>query len=307
MSRNTAAEADSSAPSPVLVEGDTCWRKPHAPRAAVLLDAAAYFGALRSSLLKAERSIFILGWELNSRTCLRGEGAPDDRAPVELGKLLKWLLRRKKHLRIHILLWNHPLFYSPMREKFPRWIFGWRKPRRVDIVLDAHLPLGASHHEKLVIVDDSVAYCGGMDLTLRRWDTQEHRPIEPRRCDPWHKPYVPVHDVQMVVDGEAAAALGERVRERWQHAGGRPVEPVNPGGDCWPRGVQPDFEDVSVGIMRTLAALDEDEEYARSSARPPPRSHAPRSSSTSRTNTSPRRRRWRRCATGCARTPRSRS
>jgi phospholipase D1/2 len=242
--------------SSVLVEGDTCWRLVEAPRVAALIDAADYFAALRSALLKAERSIFILGWELNSKMCLEGARPPDDRAPRELRKLLKWLLRRKKRLRIRILLWDHSVFYAPRREKFPRWMFGWRKPRRVDIRLDAHLPLGASHHEKLVVVDDCVAFCGGIDLTLRRWDTQEHRPIEPRRCVAKNKLYVPVHDVQMVVDGVAAAALAEWARARWEHAGGDSPGPVTPGGDCWPRGLQPDITDASVGIIRTLASLD---------------------------------------------------
>jgi phosphatidylserine/phosphatidylglycerophosphate/cardiolipin synthase-like enzyme/uncharacterized membrane protein YdjX (TVP38/TMEM64 family) len=240
-----------------LIEGDTCWRLARADRAAVLIDAADYFGALRESLLKAERSIFIMGWELNSRTCLDGAGERTDRAPRELGPLLKWLLKRKRGLEIRILLWNHPVIYTPHRELFPRWIFGWRKSRRVDIVLDSHLPVGAAHHEKIVVIDDNVAYCGGMDLTLRRWDTQEHRPIEPRRCDPKNRPYVPVHDVQMIVDGEAAAALGQRVRERWEHGGGKALEPVAPRGDCWPTSVEPDFEDVPIGIIRTLAALED--------------------------------------------------
>src|SRR5262245_27606091 len=257
MSAQTAAEAGSSATSPVLAEGDTCWRVGQAPRAAALIDAADYFGALRSSLLKAERSIFILGWELNSRTCLIGERGRGDRAPRELGKLLKFLLRRKKNLEVRILLWDHPLLYAARRELFPRFIFGWRKRPRAEIRLDAHLPVGASHHEKLVVIDDSVAYCGGIDLTLRRWDTPEHRPIEPRRCDPKNRPYVPVHDVQVVVDGEAAALLGQRARERWEHAGGAKLEPVSPVGDPWPSGVEPDFVDANVGVIRTLAALEE--------------------------------------------------
>ncbi|HEX5046600.1 MAG TPA: VTT domain-containing protein [Gammaproteobacteria bacterium] len=257
MSGKAAAEAESSATSPVLAEGDPCWRVGHAPRAAALVDAADYFGALRSSLLKAERTIFILGWELNSKTCLVGERDRGDRAPRELGKLLKFLLRRKKKLEVRILLWDHPLFYAARRELFPRFIFGWRRRRRAEIRLDSHLPVGASHHEKLVVIDDSVAYCGGIDLTLRRWDTQEHRPIEPRRCDPKNRPYVPVHDVQAVVDGEAAALLGQRVRERWEHAGGGKLEPPSPSGDPWPSGVEPEFEDVNVGVIRTLAALEE--------------------------------------------------
>jgi phosphatidylserine/phosphatidylglycerophosphate/cardiolipin synthase-like enzyme/uncharacterized membrane protein YdjX (TVP38/TMEM64 family) len=246
-----------------LIEGDTCWRRVRADRAAVLIDAADYFGALRESLLKAQRSIFIMGWELNSRTCLDGKGEKTDRAPRELGRLLKWLLRRKPELEIRILLWNHPVFYTPHRELFPRWIFGWRKPRRVEIMLDSHLPVGAAHHEKIVVIDDSVAYCGGIDLTLRRWDTQEHRPIEPRRCDPKNRPYVPTHDVQLVVDGEAAAALGERARERWAHGGGKRLEPVAPQGDRWPESLEPDFENVTVGVIRTIAALEDPKDEIR--------------------------------------------
>jgi phosphatidylserine/phosphatidylglycerophosphate/cardiolipin synthase-like enzyme/uncharacterized membrane protein YdjX (TVP38/TMEM64 family) len=241
--------------SSILVEGDTCWRKVTAPRAAVLIDAAEYFGALRESLLRAERSIFILGWELHSRTCLRGD---DDakRSTTELGKLLRRMLRHKRRLEIRILLWDHSLFFAAQRELFPRWMFGWRKRRRVEVRLDNRLPLGAAHHEKLVVIDDAVAYCGGIDLTLRRWDTPEHRPVEPRRCDPQNRPYVPVHDVQMVVDGEAAAALGQRARERWESAGGGRVPPLDPRGDPWPRRVEPGFVAAGVGVIRTLGALE---------------------------------------------------
>ena len=48
----------SSEPERLLIEGDTCWRRALAARAAVLIDAASYFEALRSSLLAARRSVF---------------------------------------------------------------------------------------------------------------------------------------------------------------------------------------------------------------------------------------------------------
>lgn len=32
-----------------------------------------------------------------------------------------------------------------------------------------------AHHEKLVIVDQSVAFVGGIDLAYGRWDDDEHR------------------------------------------------------------------------------------------------------------------------------------
>src|SRR6185503_4083650 len=259
-----ALEKEQSSPAHgLLIEGDTCWRRAHAARAAVLVDAASYFDALRASLLAAQRSVMILGWEMHSRTRLEGAQRPTDGAPAELGKLLRWLLKRRPQLTIKIQLWNHPVVYAVHRELFPRWIFGPRVPDRVEIMLDSHLPAGASHHEKLVIIDDEVAYCGGVDLTVRRWDIAAHHPTEPRRRDNAHKPYVPLHDVQIVLQGEAAAALGERARARWLHAVGKPIEPSRqPSGaaSAWPQHVEPDFTDTDVGIMRTVAALEERDE-----------------------------------------------
>jgi phospholipase D1/2 len=255
-----------SAAEGLLIEGDTCWRRARAARAAVLIDAASYFEALRASLLAAQRSVFILGWELHSGTRLEGGSRPADGAPIELGKLLRWLLKRRPHLELRILLWNHPVLYAVHRELFPRWIFGPRTPERVEILLDSHLPVGASHHEKLVVIDDDVAYCGGVDLTVRRWDIAAHHPAEPRRRDPARKPYVPLHDVQMAVQGPAAAALAERARTRWQHAGGKPLKrhgPAKKASRAWPEHVQPDFENVTVGIMRTVPALEEHDEEIR--------------------------------------------
>jgi phospholipase D1/2 len=256
-----AAATENPAPGPLLVEGDTCWRRARATRVGVLVDAASYFEALRASLLAAQHSVFILGWELHSRTRLEGRSRPKDGAPVELGKLLRWLLKRRPELELRILLWNHPVMYAVHRELFPRWMFWPGEPERVEILLDSHLPVGASHHEKLVVIDDEVAYCGGVDLTVRRWDIAAHHPAEPRRRDPARKPYVPLHDVQVVVDGEAAAALGERVRTRWQHAGGKRPVPTSrrspQAGDVWPGHVKPDFQNLEVGIMRTVAALEE--------------------------------------------------
>ena len=91
----------------------------------------------------------------------------------------------------------------------------------------------ASHHQKIVVVDDAIAFTGGLDLTIRRWDTPAHRADDPGRVDPAGRPYPPAHDVQVMVDGDAAAALGELARARWRAAtgraaGGRPVRRREP-------------------------------------------------------------------------------
>src|SRR3954462_4025062 len=81
------------------------------------------------------------------------------------------------------------------------------------------LPLGSAQHQKFVVIDNSLAFVGGLDLTIRRWDTSDHLRDHPLRTDPQGKHYPPFHDVQCMVDGDAAAALGELAMRRWQAAG----------------------------------------------------------------------------------------
>jgi hypothetical protein len=52
----------------ILSAGRNIWRRPRARRVALLIDAANYFGALREALLKARSSVFVIGWDLDSRT-----------------------------------------------------------------------------------------------------------------------------------------------------------------------------------------------------------------------------------------------
>jgi uncharacterized membrane protein YdjX (TVP38/TMEM64 family)/phosphatidylserine/phosphatidylglycerophosphate/cardiolipin synthase-like enzyme len=94
-----------------------------------------------------------------------------------------------------------------------------------------------------------------LDLSKWRWDTRAHQVDDPRRTDPDGERYPPFHDVQMVVDGEAAAALAELARERWSAAGGEaaPVKPVS-GEAPWPTGIRPDLHNAMIGIARTLPA-----------------------------------------------------
>ena len=79
------------------------------------------------------------------------------------------------------------------------------------------------------MVDDALAFSGGLDLTTRRWDTREHRLDDPRRVDLAGAPYPPFHDVQAMVDGKAAPALAELARERWARGACERAPPIQPG------------------------------------------------------------------------------
>jgi phosphatidylserine/phosphatidylglycerophosphate/cardiolipin synthase-like enzyme/uncharacterized membrane protein YdjX (TVP38/TMEM64 family) len=244
-------------PSTLLRPDRNIWRLDRAERAAVLLDAGTFFGAVREALTKATSSIFIIGWDLDSRTRLVGEsGETDDGLPDTLVDLLSELVKRRPGLVVNILVWDYSVLYAAERELFPALSFRWRTPRRIRYCLDDDLPLGASHHQKFVVVDDAVAFCGGLDLTIRRWDTREHRPYEPRRIDPAGTAYPPFHDVQAIVDGAPARALAELARIRWARGTGQRTEPVSPTGDPWPESVTPDLTGIDVGIARTFSASE---------------------------------------------------
>ncbi|MCJ8143350.1 VTT domain-containing protein [Ancylobacter sp. A5.8] len=244
----------------LLVPGRTVWRLAEAERAAVLIDAAAYFGALRQAMLAAEHSIMIVGWDIDSRTRLVGpSGSCDDGLPETLGAFLSALVKRRPRLRIRLLLWDYSMVFALQRELAPIVSFLWRTPAQIEICLDDVLPIGASHHQKLVVIDDTLAFSGGLDLTIRRWDTDEHLPGDTRRADPAGVVYPPFHDVQMAVDGEAARALAELARQRWRRAACEQIRPprvVRRGHvpSRWPAGLEPDFRAVTIGVARTLPA-----------------------------------------------------
>src|SRR3546814_15144400 len=88
------------------------------------------------------------------------------------------------------------------------------------------------------------------DSTTCRGDTPDHPAKDPRRVTPSGAPYQPFHDVQAIVDGEAAALLGEIARERWHTAKGVDLGPLQPAGDPWPAELKPDLTDVAVGVAR---------------------------------------------------------
>lgn len=232
-----------------------CWMLPEANRIGLLIDGANYYGALRKTLLKAKKSVFIVGWDIDSRIRLIGNTAPEDGAPEHLREFLEFLVDRNPELRIHVLLWDFSVLYSLEREPVPTLNLAWSTPPQIEVCLDDVVPLGSSHHQKMVIVDGNVAFCGGLDLTNNRWDTREHDAENSIRVDPADVAYGPFHDMQCIVDGDAATAFAELIHKRWKRAACR--EPFQPEteNDPWPDGVEPIFENHQIAIARTIPPL----------------------------------------------------
>ncbi len=230
--------------------GANCYRAAPARRAALLVDGKAYFRAFAQAALRATRSIVIVGWDFHSQTRLHlnEPGVPD-----LLGEFLNCLVARQRRLEVFILTWDCPFVFAKGRESPTQRELEWRPRRRVRFRYDSNCPLGSALHQKIVVIDGAVAFCGGMDLTLGRWDTPEHRVGDPRRMNPGETdPYGPIHDTMLAVDGQAARELQSLVSQRWRVATGKPLPPVGIQSDPWPTSVPALFSDVDVALARTV-------------------------------------------------------
>ncbi|MCO6413489.1 MAG: phosphatidylserine/phosphatidylglycerophosphate/cardiolipin synthase, partial [Thiogranum sp.] len=205
-------------PEPFFMAGRNCWQQARASRVGVVIDGCDYFRLFAEACQRARRQILILGWDFDRHEALFRERGPSD-LPWNVGEFLAALVRRRRELHVHLLSWDFNMIYAAERELAPALRLRLKTPRRFHFRLDAHHPAGASQHQKVVVIDDRLAFVGGIDLSRWRWDTRDHAPDDPRRTDPQGEAYPPFHDLMMMVEGDAAARLGDLARTRWRRAG----------------------------------------------------------------------------------------
>ena len=246
-----------------FIEGANCWRIEPAERFAVIVDAADYFRTARDAMLQAREQILLVGWDVDPRILLdpdRPDTCGDGEPPNCLADFIPWLARRRPDLRINLLIWNMGFIKMLGRGLSAFTLARWRLMRGVSIRFDSSHPIGATHHQKILVIDDSVAMCGGIDMTSDRWDTPDHIDADPRRRRPGGTRYMPWHDTAGMVDGPAAKALGELARERWRRATGKTLPVPAAHAAPWPADVEPLARDRPVAIARTLPRAADYEE-----------------------------------------------
>lgn len=235
---------------------DALWRTETADRFGVIIDGAAYFQHARQAMLAAEHRIALIGWDFDVDLVLDPEA---DEGPADIGDFLVWLVRRRSALRIYILRWDLGLLKMLLRSNALRTLMRWWLEPRIHARLDGLHPPAGTHHQKIVVIDDAFAFCGGIDMLADRWDTPEHRDDDPGRRDRRGRIAKPWHDVTTAMSGPAAAALGELFRRRWRAVTGRTLAPARSGAeagaDPWPEGLAELLRDVPVGIARSVPAM----------------------------------------------------
>src|SRR5438045_3235606 len=162
---------------------------------------------IADEIRKARSHVHVAGWHVAPWFALtRG------RHRKEVRPLLAELAER---VDVRVLVWaGSPLpLFRPDREDGEGIRHALGFGTRIKVALDAKERQMHCHHEKLVIVDDRVAFVGGIGLTSYggdRWDTPEH---VSRGALGWQ-------DAAVLLRGPVVADVAEHFRLRWQETAG---------------------------------------------------------------------------------------
>ncbi|KAF9649936.1 phospholipase D [Thelephora ganbajun] len=215
-----------------------------------LVDGRDYFWNLSRAILLAKESIYIHGWWLSPELQLRRPGKERYR--------LDRLLQRKARdgVKIYIILYHEVSSRTTPTDSgyTKQCMMGLHEENIMVQRSPSHFQTGTfywAHHEKLCVIDQAIAFMGGLDMCFGRWDTPQHVLVDdpdtldfevseqiwpgkdysnPRVTD-FHTlnkpeedmydrtrvPRMPWHDVGMQVVGQPARDLARHFTERWNY------------------------------------------------------------------------------------------
>ncbi|KAI9464976.1 phospholipase D [Lactarius psammicola] len=201
-----------------------------------LVDGRDYFWNLSRAMLLAKDTIYIHDWWLSPELSLRRPGMPKYRLDMLLEK------KAKEGVKIFIILYQEVSNRTtPTDSNYAKQRLSTLHPNILIQRSPSHFQTGTfywAHHEKLCVIDSSIAFMGGLDLCFGRWDTPQHslvddpeegeEPIWPgkdysnARITDFHTltkpeedmhdrskiPRMPWHDVGLQIVGQPARDLG---------------------------------------------------------------------------------------------------
>jgi phosphatidylserine/phosphatidylglycerophosphate/cardiolipin synthase-like enzyme len=183
----------------------------------VLIDGAQALPRIAEAIEGARSFVHIAGWHVTP-----GFGLTREAGARPLRDLLASVA---EHADVRVLLWaGAPLpLFKPKRSEARSVRDELRRGTRIRCELDPRERPMHCHHEKLVIVDGSVAFVGGIDLTSLAGDRYDGAPHEVRGGIGWH-------DVSTRLRGPAVADVAAHFATRWSAITGEelPVAPASP-------------------------------------------------------------------------------
>uniref|UniRef100_A0ABI7WR71 Phospholipase n=1 Tax=Felis catus TaxID=9685 RepID=A0ABI7WR71_FELCA len=138
------------------------------------VNAKGYFEDVANAMEEAQEEIFITDWWLSPEIFLK--------RPVVEGNRwrLDCILKRKAQegVRIFIMLYKEVELALGINSEYSKRTLMRLHPNIKVMRHPDHVSSSVylwAHHEKIVVIDQSVAFVGGIDLAYGRWDDNEHR------------------------------------------------------------------------------------------------------------------------------------
>ena len=196
----------------------------------VLIDGAQALPAIAEELRQARSHVHLTGWNFSPDFSLERDGEP-----VVLRNLLAELAER---LDVRVLVWaGAPLpLFRPSRGAVRKMREQLTKHTKIECALDAKERPLHCHHEKTIVIDDRVAFVGGIDLTSESGDCYDTNQPPPRATVGWH-------DACARIEGPAVDDVAEHFRMRWHEVTGEALPQVSPSAAAG---------DLEVQIVRTV-------------------------------------------------------
>lgn len=203
----------------------------HGNRMDVLVDGEEALPAIEQAIRNARSHVHIANWHASPDFRLtREEDAPT------LRDLLATTAQRG--VAVRVLLWAGPPVpaFQPTRRLVRAEQKKFTANSSVRCVLDARERTLHCHHEKLVVIDDTVAFVGGVDFTALEGDRHDSTDHPPNRPICWH-------DLMTRLEGPVVADVARHFRQRWVEVAAEdipePRVPARAGG-------------TSVQLLRTV-------------------------------------------------------
>ncbi|HET7148578.1 MAG TPA: phospholipase D family protein [Candidatus Nitrosopolaris sp.] len=262
-------------------------------RVTLAIDGQETFALMYERIFKAKTSILIANYELDPRLrFVRGDSQSsqfiDNKSPSSItsepenikafhqnytASPLQDLIfeKTKQGVEVKIIVWQPKLVIRLLPTAHKRGLSGRvgeleplerlvqhsKIAKNLMVRVDSTAPTFTSgHHEKFIVIDNKIGFCGGLDLSHGKWDTSSHdfdNPLRDQNAEPWH-------DVHAMVEGPVVTDLIYHFMQRWTYSTTKDIDQAKRIK------IEPSFEnqnstgDTEVIALRTWKQLNNNDD-----------------------------------------------